>query len=83
MDIETACVQDVLDLLKEKRPNPVTASDIFAAKGIEVSELPELQQQLREHSNIDQTPSGGYVFKVHDSHCLPVFLACFPVMDMP
>ena len=58
------CLQDVLDLLKEKRPEPVSKAEIKAAKGFDVSELPELLEQLQQHSNIEQTPSGGYVFKV-------------------
>ena len=51
-------------MLKEKRPEPVSKADIKAAKGFNVSELPELLEQLQQHSNIEQTPSGGYVFKV-------------------
>ncbi|KAK9816406.1 hypothetical protein WJX74_009940 [Apatococcus lobatus] len=56
-------LKDVLDLLKEKRPEPVSKAQIKSAKGIDVSDLPELQEQLQQHSNIEQTPSGGYVFK--------------------
>ena len=69
-------MQDVLDLLKEKRPAPVTASDIFAAKKFWVSDLPELQEQLRDHPNIEQTLSGAYVFKVRRTPqclCAPTF----------